>query len=300
MNVPRIKFLFLFGIAFLLCLVLNIWPAVIVFGFVLVIGYLVTSRESNKEWEDQITHGDRGQQILCYYGDELNFPENTIVQCLTKHLPFYSKLNSHQKEKFLDRLNKFMCIKTFKIHDKRGFKEMPILVSATAIQISFGLNNYLILQFEFIHIYPEEFVNTRAAGQFLEGNVSGQSINISWKHFMQDFLYPDDGQNVGLHEMAHAYYSQNFISKENVDTEFVSSYSHYNFTANKVFEQEKKPGNDLFSEYGLRNLQEFWAESVEIFFENPAVMNTTYPDLYSNLCKLLNQDPVNNIPSVSA
>lgn len=298
MNTTRIKFLFYFGIPFLLFVVLEIWPAVLVFGCVLVLGFFVTSKENNKEWEDQITHGDSGQKILCYYGDELNFEDDIITDCLTRYLPFYCTLNSHEKEKFKQRLVEFMRCKIFKIHDKKGFKEMPILVSAASIQLSFGLDNYLLPQFEFIHIYPEEFINTASTNHFLKGNVSGQSINISWKHFLQDFLYPDDGQNVGLHEMAHAYYYQNFMSRENRDSAFVVSFPKFNSTANKVFEQEKKPGNDLFSDYGLRNFQEFWAESIELFFEKPAELNSIYPDLYSSLCILLNQDPVNNIRSL--
>jgi len=59
-----------------------------------------------------------------------------------------------------------------------------------------------------------------------------------------------------------------------------------------VFEQEAKPGFDLYSDYALRNFQEFWAESIEIFFERPAVMKAQYPDLYSSVCTLLNQYPV--------
>jgi Mlc titration factor MtfA (ptsG expression regulator) len=191
-----------------------------------------------------------------------------------------------------------MKTKAFKTHDIRGFKEMPVLISATAIQFSFGLEKYLLPNFEFIHFYPEEFVHTHSPSGFLEGNVSDRSINISWKHFLEGFQYPDDGQNVGLHEIAHAYYSQNFISTENIDNGFVTSFSNFNNTANKVFEQEKHPGNDLYSDYALRNFQEFWAESVEIFFEKPVEMESHYPQLYQTMKGLLNQDPLNNTPSM--
>ena len=94
--------------------------------------------------------------------------------------------------------------------------------------------------------------------------------------------------------MAHAYYYQNFISTKNTDDGFVGSFSNFNNTANKVFEQEKQPGNDLYSDYALRNFQEFWAESVEIFFEKPAEMTAIYPQLYQTLKLVLNQDPLNS------
>ncbi len=228
-----------------------------------------------------------------YYGDELKFTQDTITTCLAKHLPYYNCLGADEKERFLDRLNKFIRAKTFKIHDKQGFKEMPILVSAAAIQLSFGMEAYLLPQFEFIHIYPEEFMRGHHNFDLLAGNVSGQSINISWKHFLEGFELPNDGQNVGLHEMAHAYYYQNFVCKENTDQFFVNGYPQFDINANKAFEQEKAPGNDLYSEYALRNTQEFWAESIEIFFEKPVYLNNTYPDLYAALRSTLRQDPLN-------
>lgn len=297
MNTTRIKVLSVFGISLALSLWYQVWSAVVVFGFLTILGYFTTSEESNKEWEDQEAHGNADREEHCYYGDELNFSNEVIVNILTKRFPYFNSLNQLQKNKFFERLDAFMKTKAFKTHDIRGFKEMPVLISATAIQFSFGLEKYLLPQFEFIHFYPEEFVHTNSPTGFLEGNVSGRSINISWKHFLQGFQYPDDGHNVGLHEMAHAYYWQNFISKENTDKDFVSTFSGYNNTANKILKLEKSPGNDLFSDYGLKNSQEFWAESVELFFEKPGLMNQLHPELYSSLRILLNQDPLNNLSS---
>ncbi|MEP7254517.1 MAG: zinc-dependent peptidase [Ferruginibacter sp.] len=293
MNTTRIKVLSVFGISLLLSLYYAVWPAAIVFGFLTILGFFTTSKESNKEWEDQIAHGNADIEEHCYYGDELKINDEKIISILDKRFPFYTSLNPPQKDKFLQRIKAFMKTKAFKTHDIRGFTEMPVLISAAAIQFSFGLKEFLLPQFEFIHFYPEEFVHSNSPTGFLEGNVSGRSINISWKHFLEGFLYPDDGQNVGLHEMAHAYYYQNFISKENIDKGFLTDFPRYNMTANKIFEQEKKPGYDLFSEYGLKNTQEFWAESAEMFFEKPADMNQSYPELYSAMRDLLNQDPLN-------
>jgi Mlc titration factor MtfA (ptsG expression regulator) len=234
-----------------------------------------------------------------YYGNELQFTDQMMDACLAKHQPYYLVLNDPEKQRFLQRLKKFIRTKTFKIHNSTGFREMPILISSSAIQLSFGLDSYLLPQFEFIHIYPEEFIHDHATFNFLEGNVSGQSINISWKHFLQGYEIPTDGQNVGLHEMAHAYYYQNFISKDDIDNCFVNGFPQFDNHANKAFEQEKIPGNDLYSDYALKNFQEFWAESIEIFFEKPIFLNTNYPELYTALKSLLRQDPLNNKASMA-
>jgi Mlc titration factor MtfA (ptsG expression regulator) len=54
--------------------------------------------------------------------------------------------------------------------------------------------------------------------------------------------------------------------------------------------EEKK---DIYSDYANINLQEFWAESVELFFEKPAALNSNYPNVFEGLTLLLNQNPVN-------
>jgi len=232
---------------------------------------------------------------LIYEGSELDLANEEISRILNKRSVYFTKLSDPDKEKFIYRLQHFMKAKTFYIHDKSGFKEMPVLISAAAIQVSFGLEKYLLPDFPNIHIFPEEFIGIEPSIRFLEGNVSENCINISWKHFLNGFNNPDDGQNVGLHEMAHAYYFQNVETPNNKDQHFVYTFSRFNNSANKPFQKELEPGNDLYSDYALRNFQEFWAESVEIFFERPASLKNTYPDLYAAISDLLNQDPASTI-----
>ena len=234
-----------------------------------------------------------------YYGDELNFSDEELTRILNKRFPYFNKLDQIQKNIFLERLQKFIAAKTFKIHEGNGFKEMPVLISAAAIQLTFGLKKYLLPHFEFIHIYPQEFMRVRPIICFLEGNVSGQAINLSWKHFLEGYANSNDGQNVGLHELAHALYYQTFVVEENVDKNFRDQYDEFITDSNKAYHTEKSSTGGLYSEYAEKNSQEFWAESIELFFEKPADMNRTYPRLYSSLKNLLNQDPLNKTASMT-
>ena len=43
----------------------------------------------------------------------------------------------------------------------------------------------------------------------------------------------------------------------------------------------------------IKDFQEFWAESIEIYFKSPDRLQLHYPELYTVLCDLLNQDPLN-------
>ena len=229
---------------------------------------------------------------LVYDGNNLGFPTETYRTILQKHHPYFTLLNEDGQNRFLDRLKKFIKSKTFVIHDNSGFKEMPVLISAAAIQVSFGLKEFMLPYFQNIYVFPEEFLGTSPNIRVLEGNVSGNNIHLSWKHFLDGFRLPDDGQNVGLHEMAHAYYFQNIEVKDEADDHFVKNLDGFNSFGNKVFEMEKRPGYDLYSDYALTDFQEFWAETVEIFFEKPLALMGQYPDLYKAMSELLNQDPI--------
>jgi Mlc titration factor MtfA (ptsG expression regulator) len=39
-------------------------------------------------------------------------------------------------------------------------------------------------------------------------------------------------------------------------------------------------------------MQEFWAESVELFFKKPALMQDQYPMVFQRMIHLLNQNPL--------
>lgn len=227
---------------------------------------------------------------LVYQGDELEFSEELVHEVLNKYFPYYTRLSTPGQYAFRQRLQKFMQTKTFVIHHTTGYREMPILLSATAVKLSFGLKHYLLPFYRFIHIFPEEFIGTHPTLRVLAGNVSGNSIHVSWKHFLEGFQQPDDGQNLGLHEMAHAYYFQNVEVDGDDDNHFAEQFGHFNRYGNRVFETNPTR-TGLYSEYAIKNFQEFWAESVELFFEKPQQLKATYPELYSGMVALLNQDP---------
>ena len=268
---------------------------------IFIIAFSLAAIYSNKKTKEQalripepgdgIPDESTQPNALVYTGKNLRFADEIIDAVLMKRFPFYKILDEPGREKFIHRLQKFIALKTFVIHDSSGFKEMPILISATAIQISFGLDKYLLPNFTIFNIYPAEFIGTSPFIRVLIGNVSENTVNLSWLHLLEGFHYPDDGQNVGMHEIAHALYYETFVTQQYVDKCFRDSFASYNELGNKVYVQEKTTAFGLYSRYALKDFQEFWAESVELFFEKPVKLRTVYPDLYEAMSKLLNQDP---------
>lgn len=229
---------------------------------------------------------------LVYRGENLDFSEEVLRKVLVKHFPYFTKLVHPDQDKFINRLRKFIRSKIFVIHDVKGYREMPILLSAAAVQLTFGLPRYLMPHFTIIQIYPQEFIGMEPM-RILIGNVSGNTINIAWKQFLEGYKNRDMRHNLGLHEMAHALYFQNFEADESRDPEFQQGFRHFTSLGDKIFEREKLLSVGLYSDYATKNFQEFWAESIEIFFQSPAQLATEYPDLYKILCDLLSQDPLN-------
>lgn len=67
-----------------------------------------------------------------------------------------------------------------------------------------------------------------------EGHVSDDGIYLSWTHFVREFTNYSDGQNVGLHEMAHALTDVNFTVHEGQDNAFYQSFTRFSEVARPI------------------------------------------------------------------
>jgi Mlc titration factor MtfA (ptsG expression regulator) len=275
-----------------------VWIVIVILVIAVIWQLTRSARHTLIDSTDQQGHDKIAQDeahITCplvYNGNELEFSDEVLNAVLTKHFSYYNRLLDIDREKFISRLRKFIGTKIFIIHDKKGYREMPILISAAAIQLTFGLRKYLLSHFNIIQIFPEAFVGLEPF-RILIGNVTGNTINIAWKQFLEGYKNKYDLQNVGLHDMAHAMYYQNFETELSIDRDFKDSFSKFNSIGDKIYHVEKILTIGLYSEYAIKDFQEFWAESIEIYFKSPDRLQLHYPELYTVLCDLLNQDPLN-------
>jgi Mlc titration factor MtfA (ptsG expression regulator) len=233
---------------------------------------------------------DTAFRPLHYAGAKLKFTDEELDKICTKYNPYYDRLNFAEKKRFTGRLKEFLRTKDFYIYADKGYKEMPILISASAIQITFGLDEYKLSHFKNIIIHPDAYLMDNPL-RVLMGNVQGNSITLSWKHFLEDYQNPSDGKNVGLHEMAHALQVQYIFTKHSRTNDFKEDFEHYDRVDDEVL-KEKFESDGLFDKYALNNKNELWATAVELFFERPADLKLDYPELYDSIKLVLNQDPI--------
>ena len=226
---------------------------------------------------------------LVYKGDSLGLSNKEVVDILEKYYTYYRNLDKHLQFKFFDRLQEFMNSKQFIIHTHEPFKEMPILICAAAVQISFGLDDYELSHYPYIQIHKEEYFAENSL-RVLAGNVQGSCITLAWSQLLKGFSNYEDGSNVGLHEMAHALYFQEIlVDKDNESFEL--HFSELMYRGETVLQQQKCPHN-LYTDYAFSNLQEFWAVSVELFFEKANDLNNYYPFVFTTLKDILKQNPI--------
>ena len=210
---------------------------------------------------------------------------------LCRHNPYFKSLAKAGRERFLRRSLLFMELKKFEYIDLEPEEIMPLLVSAAAVQLTFGLENFLLDYFHTIYILKDKY-RYGVYNMPFEGHVSEEGIYLSWTHFIREYTDYSDGQNVGLHEMAHALTYVNFTVQNGRDNAFYHHFNDFSLVARPIFERMQTGETNVLDSYAATNYQEFWAVCIETFFERSNSFRRQLPELYSALCSLLNQDPL--------
>lgn len=213
-----------------------------------------------------------------------------VDHLLEEKFPYYRKLLPYQKRAFLSRLREFMGEKEFSTRkDLQLTDEMKVLVSAAAIQVTFGLDNYLLDTFDRIIIYPEQYYS-RVTGSYHKGDVNlAGIIALSWKDFLEGYEHPANNRNLGLHEMGHAVRFDAFNGQH--DKFFTAYFVKWTRIARDEYEKVRDGKHPVFREYAGSNMNEFLSVCIEHFFETPEDFRSQLPALYKATCILLNQDP---------
>ena len=124
---------------------------------------------------------------------------------LADYVDYYRNLDDRHRHIFEQRVARFMGMKEF-IARGKGMDvtpEMRVLISAVAIQLTFGLPRVYLTHFHRILIYPDSYYST-ISQRYHHGEVNYRGLIIlSWKKFLEGWINRDDGTNLGLHEMAH-------------------------------------------------------------------------------------------------
>jgi len=207
---------------------------------------------------------------------------------------YYQNLSAENRKIFLIRTLYFYAFTYFT--SERNYpieKSMEFLISSAFVQITFGLNVDLLNHFKTIVIVPESY-SYRNTNKTFNGDVNPKSKKISlvWPVVEKGFSVPDDALNLSIHEFGHVLIIEN-SRRSYLNRIFPQKkWSHFKTLAKKESLLMKNGKNRVLRSYGATNLMEFFAVSLETFFEKPYHFSRYAPELYKSLCELLNQNPL--------
>jgi len=209
---------------------------------------------------------------------------------LRQKFTFYKTLSNKQRKYFHHRINVFN--KTYEFIPRAGFrmnKEAQILISATYVMLTFGMRKYLIDIFDKIIIYPEEYFSTNNE-QFHKGefNPRMKAVAFSWKHFYEGYEINNDNLNLGIHEFSHVIHHHSIRNNDASSLSFKKQYQKIMEEVNHPPNRERLIDSNYFRIYAFTNQFEFISVIIEHYFETPEKFKIEFPELYTNVSKMLN------------
>ncbi|HEY4875480.1 MAG TPA: zinc-dependent peptidase [Puia sp.] len=210
---------------------------------------------------------------------------------VSSHVKYYNRLGLEDQRKFLFRTYLFKKSKRFHYIEVQESAEMPILVSAVAVQLTFGLDKFMLNYFGDIFILRDDYHYGFYSRPFM-GHVDQTGIYLSWDNFIKGLSGQMADCNIGLHEMGHALAYVNFITATEQDKIFTKEFLNFSKIAKPIFTGMQQGEKNLLGDYAATNYHEFWAVAVEMFFETPVRFKHELPELYEVMTRVLNQDPL--------
>jgi Mlc titration factor MtfA (ptsG expression regulator) len=236
------------------------------------------------------------------------FPKDwlTLIQ---RHVVFFQKLPAFDRVELLGHIQVFLAEKRFE--GCGGFAitdEVRVTIAAQACLLLLHRDTDYYPGLVTVLVYPLTYMvqEDHQVGQHLweEGTVSRQgetgrrmgSLVLAWAAVKHGAADPADGKNVVLHEFAHQLDYENHAADgvpALATREQKSAWSEVmqtEFASLRAAEETGIP--TLLDTYGATDPAEFFAVSVEAFFEQPRALRARHPRLYAELQNYFQQDPV--------
>jgi len=181
------------------------------------IGFLYLTWEQDSSWAIYIVPNVIMMAVIYVFSPQIDFwwakrntPEmNPNVRLLlTKKHPFYQSLSEKEQKRFRDRVVLYMMANEFM---PQKMEEVPLdlqaIVSSNAIQLTFGLKDYLLSAFEHIIIYPRPFPSPQYPTNFHTSEIypDDKVILFAIEQLVPGTMNPQAHYNIGLHEYIRAY-----------------------------------------------------------------------------------------------
>jgi MtfA peptidase len=236
------------------------------------------------------------------------FPEEwlTLIQ---RHVVFFHRLSAGDRAELLGHIQVFLAEKRFE--GCGGFEitdEVRVTIAAQACLLLLHRRTDYFPQLLTILVYPVTYMaeEKRQVAEHLwqEGTVTrlGEtgrrmgSLVLSWGAVKHGAADPADGKNVVLHEFAHQLDFENDAADGVPGLATREQQLAWAAVMRSEFASLRAADQSgiltLLDTYGATDPAEFFAVSVEAFFERPRALRARHVKLYAELRNYFQQDPV--------
>ena len=236
------------------------------------------------------------------------FPKEWL-KLVQHHVVFFRRLSEGDRAELLGHIQVFLTEKRFE--GCGGFAitdEVRVTIAAQACLLLLHRETDYFPDLLTILVYPLTYVveEKRQVAEHVwqEGTVSrlGEtgrrmgSLVLAWGAVKHGAADSSDAKNVVLHEFAHQLDYENHAADgapalETSEEQLAwSEVMQWEFASLRAADESGIP--TLLDTYGASDPVEFFAVSVEAFFERPRALRANHPNLYTELQKYFRQDPV--------
>lgn len=227
-------------------------------------------------------------------GDD--FPKKWRV-ILTQKVAFYNALDASEKQRFEQKVLRFLNSHTITGVQVEVDLVDRLLVASSAVIVIFRFDNWHYTTLDEVLIYPNSFNDKFETagperpimGMVGTGYMNGKMI-LSKAALHHGFSNTSDKRNTAVHEFVH------LLDKEDGAVDGVPSVLLEKELVRPWLElaqrkmEEIREGRSDIDAYGATNDQEFFAVASEYFFERPSLLEKKHPELYALLEEVFDHD----------
>ncbi len=219
---------------------------------------------------------------------------------IRRNIPPYSKLSPEMQQQVQDYTQEFLYDKSFEGCGGLALNdEIKVTIAAQASLLLLNRKVRCYPRLYSVLVYPSAYV---AKGEADEKSVRlGESwqtgaVVLAWdsvKHGAANFA---DGHNLVIHEFAHQLDQEDGSADGAPILDGGSSYAAWARVLSREYERlRKRVGKGkktVMDAYGASHPAEFFAVASEAFFEKPWQLCSKHPELYDELRKFYQVDPL--------
>jgi Mlc titration factor MtfA (ptsG expression regulator) len=228
---------------------------------------------------------------------------------IARNVPVFRRLSAKDQAELCEHIQVFLAEKYFEgCGGLEITDEIRVTIAAHACLLLLHRETDYYPRLVTILVYPSAYItheNRYVGNDIWEEGADGLfghttprmgSLVLAWDEAKRGGADPADGTNLVLHEFAH---QLDFEDSEADGAPVLAGRSEYlswsrimsrEFQKLRAAEEEGKP--TVLDTYGSTNPAEFFAVATEAFFERPAALRAHHPELYDELARFFQQDPV--------